>query len=92
MKALIDLPAPLFQEVQARAFQQGLGAKDLVVSYIEAGLSDSSWNPANAAAHKRSPLPIARRANGSVSPSLNNQQLHALLDAEDLAHYQKVVG
>ena len=36
------------------------------------------------------PIPIAREADGTVTPYLGNQQLHAILDDEDLAQYQRV--
>ena len=36
------------------------------------------------------PIPIARDADGTVTPYLNNAQLHAILEEEDLAQYKRV--
>jgi hypothetical protein len=38
------------------------------------------------------PIPIAREADGTVTPHLSNAELHAILDDEDLAQYQRVLG
>jgi len=38
------------------------------------------------------PIPIAREADGTATPYLCNVQLNALLDEEDPAHYQRVLG
>ena len=38
------------------------------------------------------PIPIAREADGTVTPYLTNAQLHALLEEEDLVQYQRVLG
>jgi len=35
------------------------------------------------------PIPIARDADGTVTPYLNNAQLHAILDEEDMAQYKR---
>ena len=36
------------------------------------------------------PIPIAREADGTVTPYLSNAQLNAILDDEDLAQYNRV--
>lgn len=38
------------------------------------------------------PIPIAREADGTVTPYLSNAQLYAMLDEEDLAQYQRVLS
>ena len=46
-----------------------------------------------AAAHAPSyPIPIAREADGTVTPYLTNADLYAILDEEDLAQYQRVLN
>jgi hypothetical protein len=37
------------------------------------------------------PIPIAREADGSVTPYLTNAQLHDILNEQDLAQYQRVL-
>ena len=36
------------------------------------------------------PIPFARDADGTATPYLNNAQLHAILEEEDLAQYKRV--
>ena len=36
------------------------------------------------------PIPIARDADGTVTPYLTNAHLHAILEEEDLAQYKRV--
>jgi hypothetical protein len=38
------------------------------------------------------PIPIAREADGTVTPYLSNAQLYAILDQEDSAQYQRVLS
>lgn len=38
------------------------------------------------------PIPIAREADGSVTPYLTNAQLHDILNEQDLAQYQRVLS
>ena len=90
MRTTIDLPDPLFREVKTRAVQQGMKLKDLVANYIEAGLRGRNHPAANPGPRLRSPFPIAREVNGSVTPALTNAQLHAILNEEDLAEYHKL--
>lgn len=37
------------------------------------------------------PIPIAREADGTLTPYLTNAQLQAILDEEDLANYNRVL-
>jgi len=89
MRTTIDLPDPLFREVKTRAVQQGMKLKDLVADYIEAGLRGNGGPAPNVEPRQRSPIPIARGADGTVTPALTNAQLQAILDEEDLAVYHK---
>ena len=43
---------------------------------------------AKADAAELHPIPIAREADGSVTPYLSNAQLYAILDEQDLPQYQ----
>ena len=36
------------------------------------------------------PIPIARDADGTVTPYLTNAQLHAILDEEDMAQHKRL--
>ena len=89
MRTTFDLPDPLFREVKMRAVQQGVKLKDLVASYIEAGLRGQSAPPSAAPPRPHCPLPVARKADGTVTRALTNQQLAAILDEEDLAQYRR---
>jgi len=95
MRTTLDIPDPLFKEVKTRAVQQGVTLKELLASYIEAGLRNPSI-PKNSAApsEKRHPLPvgIARDPDAPLHPALSNPELNAILEAEDLAEYKRVIA
>jgi len=38
------------------------------------------------------PIPIAREADGTVTPYLTNAQLYDILNEQDLAQYQRVLS
>jgi hypothetical protein len=90
MRTTLDLPDPLFKAVKTRAVQQGVKLKDLLASYIEAGLrapllpekaSGGSANP--------HPLPVAWAADGTVTPARTNAELFAILDEEDIGNLRR---
>ncbi len=83
MRTTLDLPDPLFRELKVTAAQRGVALKELIATYIEAGLKDDTKVPVRS--RTRSPLPIARKANGSVTPSLTNAEIQKIFDQEDLA-------
>ncbi|MFT3991509.1 MAG: hypothetical protein QM680_08860 [Luteolibacter sp.] len=87
MRTTIDLPDPIFRAVKTRAAQEGLKLKDLVTSYIEAGLKGTSDVPP--VTRKRSPLPIFKKSTGTPNRALSNQELYAILDEEDAARYHQ---
>ena len=95
MRTTLDIPDPLFKEVKTRAVQQGVTLKELLASYIEAGLRSPSV-PKNTAATggKLHPLPvgIARVPDAPLHPALSNAELNAILEAEDLAEYKRVIA
>ena len=95
MRTTLDIPDPLFKEVKTRAVQQGVTLKELLASYIEAGLRSPSV-PKNTAATggKLHPLPvgIGRVPDAPLHPALSNAELNAILEAEDLAEYKRVIA
>lgn len=46
---------------------------------------------ANAVAAERHPIPIAREADGSVTTYSSNAQLYAIMAAEDVKQYQRML-
>ena len=84
MRTTLDLPDETFCKLKAEAALRGYKLKELVAQFIERGLSEGS-QPLNA----QSPrpvyaIPIAREADGSVTPALSNAQLQAILDDDDI--------
>ncbi len=102
MRTTLDLPDEAFRQLKAQAALRGFKLKELVAQFIERGLADGSSiqpapmreRPPLPVAIERGPypIPIAREADGTVTPYLSNQQLYAILDEEDLAQYQRVLG
>ena len=102
MRTTLDLPDETFRQLKAQAALSGLKLKELVTQLIERGLVDgASTQPAPmrgrpplpvAGERVPYPIPIAREADGTVTPYLSNEQLYAILDEEDLAQYQRVLG
>lgn len=101
MRTTLDLPDETFRQLKAQAALSGMKLKELVAQFIERGLAASSHLPAPQrerlplpVAIKREPypIPIAREADGTVTPYLSNAQLYAILDEEDLANYHRVMG
>jgi hypothetical protein len=101
MRTTLDLPDETFRQLKAQAALNGLKLKELVTELIQRGLATGSPLPVaaerlaatpTAAQHAPSyPIPIAREADGTVTPYLTNAQLYAILDEEDLAPYQRVL-
>lgn len=94
MRTTLDLPDPLFREVKARAAREGLKLKELLARYVEAGLRDEDGSARERPVVRREPLPvpIARRADGTVTPALSNAELNAILEEEDLDNYRRVLA
>jgi hypothetical protein len=95
MRTTLDLPDPLFKEVKTRAVQQGVTLKELLASFIEAGLrSPTVQRNAIASTGKRRPLPVGipRIPDTPLHPALSNAELHAILDEEDLANCHRVIS
>jgi len=92
MRTTLDLPDETFRQLKARAALSGLKLKDLVTQFIEQGLATREVTQPAAPRAPRPPIPIARKADGSVTPALSNAELYAILDQEDLEQYQRALG
>lgn len=92
MRTTLDLPDETFRQLKAQAALSGLKLKDLVTQFIERGLAAGPAAPADALPRSRPPIPIARKADGSVTPALSNAELEAILLEQDLEQYWRVMG
>jgi hypothetical protein len=101
MRTTLDLPDETFRKLKPQAALSGMKLKELVAQFIERGLAANSAQADQASPHNplpvaivrtNYPIPIAREADGSVTPYLSNAQLYAILDEEDLAQYQRAIG
>lgn len=91
MRTTLDLPDETFRQLKAQAAMRGLKLKELVTQLIERGLAAGMTKPPPLPQYGPCPIPIAREADGTVTPFLSNAQLGAILDEEDLTQYQKVL-
>ena len=92
MKTTLDLPDPLFKAVKTRAVQEGVTLKQLLATYIEAGLRGSSGlQEVDGPIGKVHPLPVGipRVPGTPLHPAMTNAELQALLTHEDLQQYQR---
>lgn len=95
MRTTLDLPDSLFKEVKTRAVQQGVKLKELLATYIEAGLRGSPASAKDLAPENaRLPLPAAieRMPGTPLHPALTNAELYAMLEDEDIAEYHRVIA
>ncbi len=100
MRTTLDLPDETFRQLKAQAALSGLKLKELVTQLIQRGLAsvtapvpEQQPNKLPVAIERFAtyPIPIAREADGTVTPYLTNAQLYAILDEEDMAQYQRVL-
>lgn len=93
MRTTLDLPDPLFKEVKTRAVQHGVKLKDLLATYIRAGLRNQQI-PQNdtTPCENPHPLPVAwKRIPGEpLTPCRTNADLYAILDEEDIENFHRV--
>jgi hypothetical protein len=93
MRTTLDLPDPLFKEVKTRAVQQGVKLKQLLATYIEAGLR-ASLSPEISASPSKNPypLPVAweRTEDDAITPQRSNAELYEMLEAEDIENFHRV--
>jgi len=98
MRTTLDLPDETFRLLKAQAAMKGLKLKELVAQFIDRGLAGVMVSttilqraplssPIDANPY---PIPIARVADGSITPYLSNAQLYAVLEAHDVALYQRL--
>ncbi|MEX1116418.1 MAG: hypothetical protein WEB53_14300 [Akkermansiaceae bacterium] len=95
MRTTLDLPDPLFKEVKTRAVQEGVKLKELLATYIEAGLRASKTQHSDTSPRTNPyPLPVAwERVPGEpLTPYRTNAELYAILEAEDLENFHRVSG
>jgi hypothetical protein len=93
MRTTLDIPDETFRQLKAHAALNGLLLKELVTQLIQRGLAAQPSAPPVAMERLASyPIPIAREADGTVTPYLTNAELHSILEDEDLAQYQQVLG
>ncbi len=88
MRTTLDLPDETFRRLKAEAALRGYKLKELVAEFIERGLN-AGPQPTAQSPRAVYAIPIAREADGTVTRALNNAQLQALLDDEDLAQTQR---
>lgn len=87
MKTVINLPDPLFREIEARAATQGVKPQTLIPKLVEAGLARSHVK-SRPARRKRSRLPIIRKADtGKPMPLLSTEEIRAIEIEEDVAKH-----
>lgn len=100
MRTTLDLPDETFRQLKAQAALRGLKLKELVTQLIQRGLAAGANAPLPehqgtarlAESVPTYPIPIAREADGTVTPYLRNAALQALLDEDDLTQVQRTLG
>jgi hypothetical protein len=82
MRTTLDLPDPTFRRLKAEASIRGLKLKEMVCLFIEAGLASNA--PRNRMkVRRRSPLPVARKATGTLHSALSNARINEILTLEE---------
>ena len=89
MRTTLDLPDETFRKLKVQAALSGLKLKELVTQFIERGLDGKILKAASSASAEHFPIPIAREADGSVTPYLSNAQLYEIMNEQDLAQHQR---
>lgn len=89
MRTTLDLPDETFRKLKAEAALRGYKLKELVAQLIERGLNEGPLPPAAKQPRRIYAIPIARGADGTVTPALSNAQIQAMLDDDDLAQYRQ---
>lgn len=89
MRTTVDLPDLLFRQAKARAAMEGISLKELIARCLKTGL-DAAHRPAGPKGrHRRSELPVVRKATGRKLPVLDNAMIHRILNDEDAANARK---
>lgn len=85
MRTTIELPDELFREAKTRAVQQGTTLKNLVIQFVRSGLgTHSAGNDATPARRTPPPVAIRRIPGRRPLPALSTEELHALLEDEEV--------
>ena len=98
LKAQAALNGMKLKELVTQLIQRGLAAGVAAPmpapqrSPLPVAIQRFSSTPVSAAHTASYPIPIAREADGTVTPYLTNADLYAILDEEDLAQYQRVLN
>jgi hypothetical protein len=95
MQTTLDLLDPLFKEVKTRAVQQGVKLKELLATYIEAGLrAPQTLEKSNTPRNNLRQLPVAWEKTPGEPQTLyrTNAELYAILDEEDIENFHRVSG
>ena len=93
MKTTLDLPDEAFRKLKAEAALRGFKLKELVAQFIERGLASAPDAAPNVdAPRNRPPIPIARKADGTVTQALSNAALYEILDEQDMEQYQRIMS
>jgi hypothetical protein len=89
MRTTLDLPDSLFKEVKTRAVQQGVTLKELLATYIEAGLRGPQRSGRDTVLRNPNSLPVAWEADGTVTPARSNAELYAILEEDEVASFHR---
>lgn len=98
LKAQAALNGLKLKELVTQLIQRGLAAGVMAPRSEQApgsppvAIERFTATPVAAAQAQSYPIPIAREADGTVTPFLTNAELYAILDEEDLAQYQRVLS
>jgi hypothetical protein len=85
MRTTLDIPDETFRKLKAEAALRGYKLKELVAQLIERGLNEGAMSSTAERSRRSFAIPIAREADGTVTPALTNAQLQSILAEEDLA-------
>jgi hypothetical protein len=91
MRTTLDLPDEIFRKLKAEAALRGFKLKELVTQFIERGLAADAGQPTPPRQRSPFPVAIARDLGTPMTPALTNEQLHSILEEEDLAQYRSVI-
>ena len=87
MRTTIEIPDEIFRKAKIRAVQEGVPLRELITRYVEHGLTfvaPGDLGTAERIGHRRSDLPVARKATGAVIPCRSSAELDAILDEQYL--------
>ena len=85
MRTTIDLSDELFREVKTRSVQEGITLKNLMTQFILSGMAVREAVSSPVARRIPPPVAIRRIPGQNQCPALSNRELHAIIDAEDIA-------